>query len=322
MERYDNYRYKDMLSNFIKFTENNKLKVDSIIISVDGNRYAHTFTDDSRKNVRSISKTVSCLGIYKAIESNLFDLDSPVMSYFDDIEIQNKDNLDYLSELKIRHLLTLTMGHEKGLMLRKDYNSLPTDTDYISYILNYPIVREPGTFFVYNNAATYLLSAIVQKLTSMYFDKWVHETVLKHIGIEKPQWERTSQGICFGATGLYLNNDEMHSIGLLLLNRGKYNNSQIIKDSWVDAMHEPHIHNPGFNKYDATQSGKMDKIAYGYHIWVCGDGGDRYPNTHYYCDGADGQFLIVSPKQNMVITALSHQKKTGPLYDILGEYLL
>ncbi|NLD87337.1 MAG: serine hydrolase, partial [Clostridiales bacterium] len=191
--------------------------------------------------------------------------------------------------------------------------------DYIEYILNYPIEHEPGTFFVYNNAATYLLSAIIQRLSGKSLDDWVYEAVLRHMGIEKPQWEKTAQGICLGATGLHFNNEEVHRIGLLLLNRGKYEGCQIIDGSWVDAMHQPHILNPGHEKFNSPGNRCLKKVAYGYHIWVCEDGSNEKPATHYFCDGAEGQFLIVAPEQRMVLTMLSREKNTDMLYGIICD---
>jgi CubicO group peptidase (beta-lactamase class C family) len=264
---------------------------------------------------------VSCLGVYKAMERQLFDLESHVMPFFSDIKIHNQGNIAPLSKLKIKHLLNLTMGHEVGLMFSKDIKRLPVDSDFISYILNYDIKHDPGTFFVYNNANTYLLCAIVQKLTGMYFGDWVYATVLMHLGIEKPDWEKSHQGVCLGASGLYLNNEEMHRLGLLLLNNGRYENKQIIDSSWVTAMHTPQFFTANLIEYASKQGRCINKMAYGHHLWISGDGSLAYPKMHYFIDGTDGQFLIVSPKQHMVLTILSHQKDMNPFYEILDEYV-
>jgi len=311
-----------MLEKFIKFTIDNDLKVGSIIITMDGAKFEHSFESETRYNIRSISKVLSCLGVYKAIENNFFTLESDVMPFFNDIEVYNTGNIAYLSKLKVKHLLNLTIGHEAGLMFSKDIKNLPVETDFVSYILNYDIKHEPGTFFVYNNAATYLLCAIVQKITGQYFCDWVHDTVLRHLDIEKPKWEHSHQGICLGASGLYLNNEEMHRIGLLLLNNGCYNNTQIIDSSWIKTMHTPQFFTANLAEYAAKQNRCINKMAYGYHVWICGDGSSEYPKTHYFIDGTDGQFLIVSPKQNMVLTILSHQKNMNPFYEILNDYIV
>ncbi len=311
-----------MLDKFIDFVNDRDLNVHSIIVTKKGQRYEHYFEPEKRKNIRSISKGISCLGVYKAIEKGIFSLESDVMPFFNDIIIHNQRNIVHLSKLKIKHLLNLTIGHETGLMFSKDVKNLPKETDYISYILNYDIKHTPGTFFVYNNAATYLLCAIEQKMTNMYFSTWIHETVLQYLNIKEPKWEKSHQDICLGASGLYLNNEEMHKIGLLLLNKGKYNNNQIIDSSWIDLMHTPQFFTADLKEYIIKQGRCINKMAYGYHLWISGDGSSEYPKTHYFIDGTDGQFLIVSPKQEMVLTILSHQKDMNPFYEILKGYVI
>lgn len=310
-----------MLDRFIEFVEEKNLSVDSIIVTKEGKKYEHHFLPEQRNNIRSISKGVSCLGVYKAMEKGIFSLESDVMPFFDDVVIHNQNNLSFLSQLKIKHLLNLTIGHEVGLMFSKDVKKLPPDTDFISFILNYDIKHKPGTFFVYNNAATYLLCAIIQKKTKKYFSDWVHETVLQYLNIEKPNWDKSHQGICLGASGLHLNNEEMHRIGLLLLNNGKYNDKQIIASTWIDEMHTPQFFTANLAEYAAKQERCINKMAYGLHLWISGDGSPQFPKTHYFIDGTDGQFLIVVPEQQMVLTILSHQKDMSPFYEILRDYV-
>lgn len=310
-----------MLSNFIKFVEDNRLKVESIIITIDGVKFEHYFTSAAKVNVRSISKILSCLGVQKAIERNLLTLESNVMQFFGDANIHNAGNLPYLRQLKIKHLLTFTMGHEIGLLFKEDIERLPPETDFVNYVLNYDIKHEPGSFFVYTNAATYLLCAIVQKLTGKCFNDWAHETVLQHLDIEKPEWETSNQGVSLGACGLYLTNAELHRIGLMFLNNGRYGDRQIIDSSWIDEMRSPQIFTAHLAKYSERQTRCLNKMAYGYHLWICGDGSSKYPKTHYFVAGADGKFFIISPKQKMAITILSHQEDTNPFYEILSDYL-
>lgn len=309
-----------MLTRFIENVSTNKLSVDSVIVTKENKRYEHYFTSESENSIRSISKVISCLGAYKAIEKGLFSLDSCVLSFFDKEKITNKHNLNFLEKMKIRHLLNLTIGQDKGLMFSKDVKLLPGDTDYLYYILNYDINHEPGTHFVYNNAATYLLCAITQKITGQYFRDWVQEELFSFIGIQLGEWEKSWQGICLGASGLKLTNDNMHKIALLLLNNGMYNKQQIISAEWITMMHSPQFFTANLPDYASKQNRCINKMAYGMGVWICGDGSKEYPKIHYFCDGTDGQFLIISPKDQMAITILSHQKDMNPLYEAISYF--
>lgn len=310
-----------MLKKFIDYVNNHNLCVDSIILTKNKQRYEHFFKPDHLNNIRSISKVISCLGAYKAIEYGLYSLDTRIIQFFDTKKIYNKSNLKYLELMEIKHLLCLSIGQEKGLMFSKDIKNLPGDTDYIYHILNYDIKHDPGTSFVYNNAATYLLCAITQKLTQSPFDEWLQRKLFNKMDIVLGPWEKSNQGICLGASGLQLKNQDLHKIALLLLNNGMINGKQIVSNEWIQNMRTPKIFTANLPEYAHKQGRCINKMAYGFGLWICGDGTAEYPKTHYFCDGTDGQILVVSPKEEMAITILSHQKDMNPLYDILSEYI-
>lgn len=309
-----------MLTKFIDTVNEQGLNIDSIIVTKGNETFEHFFTNDAEGSIRSISKTVSCLGAGKAIERGLYSLDSDILPFFDLSKITNVKNISYLKKMKIGHLLNLTIGQDKGLMFSKDIKQLPPDTDFLYYILNYDINHDPGTHFVYNNAATYLLCAITQKITGQYFRDWVQEAIFDEMGVTLGEWERTSQGICLGASGLKLKNRDMHKIALLLLNSGIYEGKQIINKEWISMMSTPQYFTADLPDYEKKQGRCINKMSYGFGVWICGNGTQEYPKTHYFCDGTDGQLLIVVPDAQMAITILSHQKDMNPIYGAIEHF--
>lgn len=310
-----------MIKTFVEKVAQQKLAVKSIIITQGNRLQSHFFQNDALTSLRSISKVISCLGVYKAINHGMFDLQTKVIQFFPEVVIDNISNLNALNNLTIEHLLTLRMGHEQGLLFSKDVAKLPADTDLLGYVFNYEMPYQPGEHFIYNNAATYVLAAIVQKLSHKNFSEWINETIFKPLNIDEYYWENSKQGICLGASGLWLRNSDLHKVAQLLLDAGQFNEKEIVEAQWINNMLTPHVYVAELPEYASKQSRSINKVAYGYHIWLCGDGTVRYPKTHYFCDGTDGQFLIVSPKKNMAITILSSQKDMSPLYPIIGDLI-
>ncbi len=309
-----------MLTKFIDTVVTQELDIDSIIVTKENKRYEHFFKKDEEVNIRSISKTVSCLGAGKAIEKGLYSLDTDILSFFDLNKIKNTRNIPYLKNMKIRHLLNLTIGQDKGLMFSKDIKQLPDDTDFLYYILNYDINHNPGTHFVYNNAATYLLCAITQKITGRYFRDWVQDELFNEMGVMLGEWEKSWQGICLGASGLKLKNSDMHKIALLLLKDGIYEGKQVMNKEWISMMNTPQFFTADLPEYVKKQGRCINKMSYGFGLWICGNGTHEYPKTHYFCDGTDGQLLIVNPNAQMAITILSHQKDMNPIYEAIQYF--
>lgn len=309
-----------MLTRFIDTVTTQKLNIDSIIVTKGNERFEHFFTNENEGSIRSISKAVSCLGAGKAIEKGLYSLDTDILPFFDLRKITNTGNIQYLKKMKIRHLLNLTIGQDKGLMFNKDIKHFPANTDFLYYILNYDINHDPGTHFVYNNAATYLLCAITQKITGRYFRDWLQEELFDEMGITLGEWEKTQQGICLGASGLKLKNIDMHKIALLFLNGGTYEGKQIISKEWISMMRTPQFFTANLPDYVNNQERCINKMSYGFGLWICGNGIFEYTDTNYFCDGTDGQFLIVAPRNQMAITILSHQKDMNPIYEAVRYF--
>ncbi len=306
---------------FVDELRKSNLNINSVIITKDEKTQKHVFRVDKAQNIRSITKVATCFGVYKAIEGGYFSLDTKINNFFKDIKITNANNIDKIQHVTISNLLSLTMGHEKGLMFSKDMASKPKDTNWIEYILNEDIEHEPGTWFVYNNADSYLLSAIIQKTTGMKLSKWVQKTVFDEMGIVPDQWEATSQGIDLGGSGLCLSNDDLHKLAVLLLNEGMYEGKQIIDSRWVKEMRTPKFITADLPEYVKKKDRSLNKMAYGYHVWICGNQTKEYPKDAFFVDGADGQFLIIVPSQHLAVTILSEQKDMSPIYPILGLLL-
>ncbi len=67
-----------------------------------------------------------------------------------------------IRKVQIKHLLTHTIGYEDVLLMRQDIEEMEGN-DYINYLVNYPIVHEPGEYYLYSNAGSYLLSVVLQE---------------------------------------------------------------------------------------------------------------------------------------------------------------
>lgn len=308
-----------MINNFIENVLSKNLSVNSIIATKNGITQSHFFCADELTSIRSISKVLSCFGVYFAIKKGVFDLNTRVLPFLNNLKITNEKNLERLDNLTIEDLLTLRIGHTKGLLFSKDVALLPKNTNLLEYVFNYDMPHNPGEYFVYNNAATYVLSAIIQQETKTNLSDWVNEHIFKQLNIAEYKWENSAQGICLGASGLWLKNVDLHKVSEILLNKGCYNTKELIDSSWIKRMTTPHVYVADLPEYVEKQDRSVNKFAYGYHIWLCGDGSADYPKTHYFCDGTDGQFLIIVPKENLAVTILSKQHNMSPLYPLITD---
>jgi CubicO group peptidase (beta-lactamase class C family) len=202
-----------------------------------------------------------------------------------------------LASLTVRHLLTMTTGHAAESLT--DEERL-TETRWAQHILAQPLEFEPGTHFVYNSGASYLLSAIVQSVTGLTLLEYLEPRLFEPLGIPKPTWLRSPQGIDAGGWGLSIRTEDIAKFGQLYLQRGEWNGATLIPSGWVDEATKRQVSNGDPTLPDDWTQG------YGYQFWRC-------RNDAYRGDGKLGQFCVVMPERDAVLVL------TGDVEDMAGE---
>lgn len=245
----------------------------------------------TRLNTYSVSKTITSLAAGIALEENLFHLDDFILDYFD----LNFEVDPYVSMITIEHLLTMTSGLNKALFFMDDSKRY-TEKDWVRYFFNQKFPHIPGTHFQYSNFNTYILGCIIEKVSGMTLGQYVHDKLYQPLGINNIDWLSCPMGHTAAANSFFMTIDEMSKIGLLILNKGRWNNKQIVPEWYLDKAVKPYIQN------------------YGYSFWIDED---------YQCfraEGNYGQFIIVVPSHQLVITMQSLDNKS--LYKDIQKYLL
>jgi hypothetical protein len=174
--------------------------------------------------------------------------------------------------------------------------------------LAHPVPYKPGTHFLYNTSATYMLSAIVQKATGMTVLDYLKPRLFEPLGIERPTWDTSPQGITTGGYGLSIRTEDIARFGQLYLQKGKWRGKQLVPETWVEAATARQTSNGSNPKSDWDQ-------GYGYQFWRC-----RY--GAYRGDGAFGQYCVVLPAQDAVIAITSGLKDMQAVLNLVWDKLL
>jgi CubicO group peptidase (beta-lactamase class C family) len=174
--------------------------------------------------LHSLSKSFTSTAVGLVIEEGRLSLDDPVLKFFpEDAPAEPSENL---KAMRVRDLLTMTCGH--------DVEAKRTDTTpWTKTFLNHPVPHKPGTHFQYNSLGTYMLSAIVQKVTGQTVLDYLKPRLFAPLGIDNPRWDASPQGISCGGWGLYLRTEDVAKFGQLYLQKGKWNGKQIVPEKWV-----------------------------------------------------------------------------------------
>ena len=290
------------ISVFLDSVNKSKHEFHSFMLLRHGKVIAEGWWNPYRKDLKhslySLSKSFTATAVGFARAEGKLSLSDKVISFFPD---QVPDNgSPYLQELTVKDLLTMSVGQEPdptGLVVQ--------DSNWIRRFLSLPIKYEPGTTFLYNSMATYMLSAIVQKVTGEKVIDYLQPRLFQPLGITGIDWETDPKGINTGGWGLRLKTEDIAKFGQLFLQKGKWNGKQILPEGWVEeASTVKIIQHPSYSQ--AKRDSSDWEQGYCYQMWRCRHNG-------YRGDGAFGQYAIVLPDEDAVIAITS---ETG---DMQGE---
>jgi CubicO group peptidase (beta-lactamase class C family) len=258
---------------------------------------------DHRHMLFSLSKSFTSTALGLAVHDGKLTVDDPVISFFP--EYLPERISPNLKAMKVRHLLSMSTGHEKDAT---GPTRQAADGNWVKAFLALPVEREPGSLFVYNSAATYICSAIVQKLTGMPVREYLTPRLFKPLGIEGPTWENCPRGINTGGWGLSVRTEDIAKFGQLYLEHGRWDGEQLVPEAWVAAATSKQIANGTNPNSDWNQ-------GYGYQFWRCRHGA-------YRGDGAFGQYCVVLPEQEAVLAITSGIGDMQAVLNVAWEHLL
>jgi len=265
--------------------------------------WAPSSPDDVRE-LWSLSKSFTSSAIGLAISEGLLTLDDRVVALLPDDAPEVID--PRLAALNIRHLLTMNTGHDAESLPEEDREA---NVDWARHVLGVPLAYEPGTHFQYNSGATYLLSAIIQRLTGQTLLEYLTPRLFEPLGIRDVSWLESPQGVSTGAFGLQARTEDIARFGQLILQRGSWNGSQVLPAEWVDEATRFQVPNGDpAEPNDWTQ-------GYGYQFWRC-------RHNVFRGDGKLGQFCIVMSEQDVVVAITGNVEDMPAELELVWEFLL
>jgi CubicO group peptidase (beta-lactamase class C family) len=282
-----------ILNRVTGFVQDSGLDVDSVIVVRHGSIvYEKYFRPPWGKgkihDIHSCTKSVvgSLVGI--AIQQGkIKSLDDKMVDYFPNRTIQNLDGMK--RSITLLNLMTMKGGFdwaERTYPYSDPRNPMIQafrSNDPIQFVLDKPMAAQPGTVWAYNGGLSQILSAIITGTTGLNTLEFAKKNLFNPLGITEYSWQRDRQGIYHGGSGLSLTPRDMAKYGYLILNKGVWEDKQVIPADFVAESVKTHtLFNANF--------------GYGYESWwtIPQDG-------YYYAAGIRGQRIYVMEKQDMVV---------------------
>jgi len=253
--------------------------------------------------MHSLSKSVTGTAAGFAIAEGKLKLDDPVLKFFP--EVAAADPSANLRAMTVRDLLTMNTGQEKEPKFNKT-------TPWLKTFFTAPIPHQPGTHFLYNSSAIYVLSVILQKVTGQTVLDYLTPRFFEPLGIDNPTWDLSPEGVNLGYAGLHLRTEDVAKYGLFYLHKGEWNGKQLLPVSWAEASVSKQVPN---DEGTGARKDTDSRQGYGYNFWLARHGA-------YRASGAYGQISFVMPDQDAVVAITANADAMQKIAPVIFDHLL
>lgn len=251
------------IAAYMQDLADNRVETHSILILRHGKvafeTWAAPYGPERPHTMFSVSKSVTSAAVGFAIEEGLLTLQTKVTDIFPEYRPKKRDR--YLDELTVFHLLTMTVGKDVSLLADKAKNRWIEDYFKAKWVF------PPGGGWRYISENTYMLSAIVAKVTGESLTQYLTPRLYEPLGFGRvPYWETDGNGVEAGGWGLFLTTEELAKFILCYLRGGRYDGKQVVPASWAQESVRKQTDNPQYTDPSAT-------CGYGYCFWMSPFGG-------------------------------------------------
>jgi CubicO group peptidase (beta-lactamase class C family) len=265
------------------------------IISVQGNiRFvaaAPGKSPDKKVDIRSATKSITSLLIGKLLEENKLKRVKVEVSDILTDEFSSFSKDDPKRTITIEDILTMrtglacddwvpaSLGQEDRMYKTKDW---------AQFILNVPVAHDVGKHFSYCTGGVVLLGRVIEKLAGMSVPEYANLHLFEPLGITGAKWEKTPKGYTDTGGHLRLGLRDLHKIGRMVLDQGKYEGKRIVDANWIKAS-------------SMMRTGIYERReTYGYLWWRNEAQVDGRKLTLIYAHGNGGNFIFIVPELELV----------------------
>jgi CubicO group peptidase (beta-lactamase class C family) len=276
---------------------------------------------DIHSGTKSI--TSACIGI--AIDNGFIkSVDQSIFEYLPEHQYLNKDGKD---KITIEHLLTMTSGldwKEWNIPYSSTDNDVIniwfSDKDPISYILDKPLIYEPGAHFIYSGGDLIILGEILRNATGMDIEEFSGKYLFEPLGISSFNWwNKFENGVIECAGCLELTPRDMTKIGVTFLNNGMWGENQIISEHWIEKSSTPFKNNTGIK----VPGEDVGRVGYSYTWWTKEFSVSGEKINGFWALGWGGQKIIIIPElKSVIVFTGANYSSAIKNFNILEKYIL
>ena len=298
------------IEQFMKRMRRHDINLHSVLISQGGEmlceRYWQPFDAQTPHRMYSVTKTFVAIAIGCLADEGKLALDDPIIRHFPDKLPETVH--PWLAEQTIRHMLTMSTCF-------CGFNwFLPGVTDRTAFYFAQPPHHPAGTLFDYDSTGSYILGALVERLSGLPLLDYLKLKVLNRIGgFENAQMLKTPDGTSWGDSALLCAPRALLNFARFVMQQGVWEGERLISERFMRDAVKAQVPN------DLDCARTYDSWGYGYQIWMCERG--------FSFNGMGSQFAVCVPEEDFVFVCTGDNQYNNPhanqeIFNAVFEYLV
>jgi CubicO group peptidase (beta-lactamase class C family) len=279
-------------------------------------RYAPGINMTTRTRTWSTAKSIAATLFGMLVDEGRMELDAPLG--FAWLPKVTSPETDPRNAITLRHVLNMSSGLFPVDSFGLEYAtgsglSYWVGASSVDGARNRGLVREPGTFWDYENYDTLL--AVYAMKQALGDEKTYHEfprrALLDKLGMRNTLVSADRFHDFILSSQVYTNARDLARFGLLYAQNGIWDGERLISEDWIDFVRTP-----------APATADRGN-AYGGQWWLVPDDRTDVPKDAYSTSGNRGQYVIVVPSHDLVIVrrGLDYGKQGFNRWDLTREVL-
>jgi len=257
-------------------------------------RYDNGVDMTTRTRTWSTAKSIAVTLIGMLVDQGKLELDAPLG--FDWEPKLASPETDPRSAVTLRHVLNMSSGLYPVDSFGMEYATGSglaywAGASSIRGMRDRGLVREPGTFWDYENYDT-LLAVYAMKLalgSDQAYQEYPRRALLDKIGMRNTLVSADRFHDFILSSQVYTNARDLARFGLLYAQNGMWNGERLISEEWIEFVRTP-----------APATAETGNF-YGGQWWLVPDDREDVPKDAYSTSGNRGQYVVVVPSHDLVI---------------------
>jgi CubicO group peptidase (beta-lactamase class C family) len=252
----------------------------------------------------------------------LSSVDQKMMDFFPEFAAQVTDPRK--EQITIGDMLRMRSGYPWEEFTPPYLEMLVSNSNWLPRTVDFPLTSDPGTAFGYSNLTAHLLAVIVARACDTDLKSYGEENLFSPINARVGAWPRDAYNYYYGSGDISFTARDTAKFGLLYLNHGEFDGSQVLPAGWVRESlqrYSEHLYGDKLGRF-------FRDIGYGY-LWWSARAGKHHFN---YAWGHGGNLVILLHELNMVIVTTANPlhgiwgleawEKEGAIIDLVGAFII